>query len=111
MIPAVGELHLLQQLFDRKGVFRYLDGEVDILVGGEIGHEVVELKDKAHIISAIKGQLVGIRTVQRDILVVQFAAGCFIHAPDDIQQRTFSRPARAENYNQLALVQFEIDVF
>ena len=55
---AICQAHLLEHLRGVEGVRADLRGELHVFKGREVGDEVVELKDKAHVRAAIQHEVI-----------------------------------------------------
>ena len=84
-----------------------LGGEFDVLESCQVLHEVVELKDKSHIIPPVLGQLFAV--IAADLIPIEaddaFVAA--VHAAQHIEDGGFARAARPNDDGKLAFRNLE----
>ena len=84
-----------KQLVHIKRCIGKILADLDILLDGEVGNKVIELEDKAQIITSVVGKLR--RLEPEDLLSVYChrAAVHFIKSADAVEKRRFARAAGA----------------
>ncbi len=99
----------VERLVGAIGVSRDLGDERDVLARGEARDQVVELEDEADVLAPVARErgLVGEREIV--IAVVHVAAGRHVEPAEDVEQRRFAAARRAEQHDELALVEVEVD--
>ena len=88
-------------------VFADFNGNLHIFKGCQIGHQIIELKHKAHIAATVQCQVTF--AVCGNVVAVKhdFSVGYGVHAAEQIQKRGFPGARRAENDNKFSFVQIE----
>ena len=101
---------MAQHLLRIQGIPADLGGQLHILQGGEVLHQVVELEHEADVIPAVGGQLPA--GVAADQLAVHgdgaLVAG--VHASQDVQHRGFACAGGAYDDDELPLVHVKGDM-
>ena len=107
----MAEAHGGQGLSGFHGMGHDFRGQLYIFQGGQIGHQIIELEDEAHVIAAVVGPLVA--GVGGDVLAVNpnlpLAGG--VHAPQNVEQRGLAGTGSSQYNDQLALLDVKIQVF
>ena len=94
IVEAMAQSHFCQNVHRVHGILDDFGSQLHIFLGGQVGHQIVKLKDKADIISAVIGPLMGvelgdIHSINEDLPLI-----IGIHTTQDIEQGGFSRPRR-----------------
>ena len=103
VVQPLPQSHGAQHLGGIHGILADLGGQLHVLQGRQVGHQVVKLKDKANIVAAVGGQTLGV--IGGDLLHAQKdpALGEGVHAAQDIEKGGLSRAAGAYDDAQLPL--------
>ena len=103
------EAQRTQQVVDIERVFGQVRRDLDVLLDGEIGHQVVELEDKAQLTAAILAQ-VG-RLKHREVAAVhQNRAGIgILQAADQVEKGRLARARGPQHDADLAAVDGHVD--
>lgn len=98
-----------QQVVDIERVFGQVRRDLDVLLDGEIGHQVVELKHKAQLTAAILAQ-VG-RLEHREVAAVHHdGAGVgILQAADQVEKGRLARARGPQHDADLAAVDGRVD--
>ncbi len=72
-------------------VFGQVRRDLDVLLDGEIGHQVVELEDKAQLTAAILAQVGGLKHGEVAAVHQNRAGIGILQAADQVQKRRFAR--------------------
>ena len=102
LFQAVGEPHLGQGLCRVERARTDLARELDVLECGEVGDEVVELKDEAHVGAPVLNEL-GLAGM-RDVAPIDpdGAGSEGVHAAEDVERGGLARARCAEDDGELA---------
>ena len=84
--------------------------QLDVPLGGEHRHQVVELEDEADVRGAPARKLVGAEAVDPLSLDPHAAAGRRIQPADEVEQGRLARARRTHESHELALSYVEVDV-
>ena len=110
VVLSVRQSHLVQHGVGVQRVAADLSGQLDIFPRGQVLHQIVELKDKAHIIPAVGRQPLFIKAA--DLFAVQqdraLIAG--VHAAQHIQHGGLACARGAEDDAELALFDLKADM-
>lgn len=103
------EAQRTQQVVNDERIFGQVRRDLDVFLDGEIGHQVVELKDKAQLTAAILAQ-VG-RLEHREVAAVHHdrAAVGILQAADQVKKRRLARTRRSQHDADLSAVDGRID--
>lgn len=103
------EAQRTQQVVDIERVFGQVRRDLDVLLDGEIGHQVVELEDKTQLTAAILAQ-VG-RLEHREVAAVHHdgAAVGILQAADQVKKRRLARTRRPQHDADLSAVDGRVD--
>lgn len=98
-----------QQVVDIERVFGQVRRDLDVLLDGEIGHQVVELEDKSQLTAAILAQ-VG-RFEHREVAAVHQnrASVGTLQAADQVKKRRLARARGPQHDADLASVDGRVD--
>ena len=101
MIETIFQAHLRQQ-FDGPaphlgGDPRRQKGNEGVFDGGQIAQQIEILEDEADVVSPVPITLSRRKSGQRPLVDDDLPAGGFVEGPDQIEQRAFSAPGRADN--------------
>ena len=98
-----------QQVVDIERVFGQVRRDLDVLLDGEVGHQVVELEDKAQLTAAILAQ-VG-RLEHREVAAVHHdgAAVSILQAADQVEKGRLARARGPQHDADLAAVDGRVD--
>ena len=98
-----------QQVVDIERVFGQVRRDLDVFLDGEIGHQVVELEDKAQLTAAILAQ-VG-RLEHREVAAVHHdgAAVSILQAADQVEKGRLARARGTQHDADLAAVDGRVD--
>ncbi len=109
VVEPVAEPHQLERLLGLHRVGRDLADQRDVLPGGQAGDEVVELEDEADELAPVARELVVVGVAQVQLLVAQRPVRGTVEPADDVEQRRLAASGRAEQDDELGVVQVEID--
>ena len=106
---AVAKSHTDQRLHWIGRVLDEFGGEFHVLLGGEVGHQIVELEYKANIIPSVRGKL--LLGIGRNILSVHqdLSFRRRVHPPQNVKDRGLARAAWPYHYREFALLDLEVD--
>ncbi len=101
---APGQAHLGQGLLGVQRVGADLGRELDVLERREVGHQVVELENKAHVGAAVVNQIVFRGAADVATARHHGARRGVVHAAQDVERRGLARAGLAQDNGQLALL-------
>ena len=88
----------------------HLTGQFHVFQRGQVGHQVIKLKNEAHVQPTVLGQFPARKAGDLLAAYDDLAGGDFVHAAQQVQNRGLARAAGAQHHRQLALLHFEADV-
>src|SRR6516162_6162500 len=109
MTCAVVEPDKRQRLVWTHWLVRDLGYESDVLISSETRDQIVELKYKPDVLPAIGSERAVIEPGQFEVLEEDAAAGRLIEAAHDIKERRFPAARWAEQHDNLAAPNIEIE--
>ena len=109
LVAVLVEAQRTQQVVDIERVFGQVRRDLDVLLDGEIGHQVVELEDKAQLTAAILTQIG--RLKHREVAAVhQNRAGIgILQAANQVKKRGLARTRRPQHDADLAAIDGRVD--
>ena len=109
MIQPLAQAHQFQRLLGRHGLGSDVGHDGNIFARGEAGNEVIELKDKAHVVAA-KAREAGVAGVGQVFAVVPHLPGAgHVQPAQNVQQGRFAAARRPQHDDKFARAQFQID--
>ena len=103
------EAQRTQQVVDIERVFGQVRRDLDVFLDGEVGHQVVELKDKAQLAAAVLTQVGGLE--HREVAAVHHdGAGVgILQATDQVKKRGLARARGPQHDADLAAIDGRVD--
>lgn len=103
------EAQRAQQVVDIERVFGQVRRDLDVLLDGEIGHQIVELEDKAQLTAAVLTQVGGLE--HREVAAVHHdgAVVGILQAADQVKKRRLARTRRPQHDADLAAIDGCVD--
>jgi hypothetical protein len=92
MMDALMQAHQRQRLFRRQRIARHLGDERHVFQRRQARHQIIELKDKSHMIASVTRQLTLAGFMQRPAAKEHFAAGAAIQAAQNVEQGGLAGP-------------------
>ena len=111
IVESVAEPHRFENGFRVEMVVAYFNGDFNVFKRGKVRHQIIELKNKTYVATAIVGQL---PFVERSYIFPaknDFAARRRVHSSQKVKESCFSCAGRAENHHEFAFAQIERNVF
>lgn len=87
---AAAKSHIDQRLHWIGRVLDEFGGEFHVLLGGEVGHQIVELKHESDVVAPVIGQLFRVEVRDVDAVDDDLAFGIRVHAAQDVEHRRFA---------------------
>lgn len=88
--PRPAKSHIDQRLHWIGRVLDEFGGEFHVLLGGEVGHQIVELKHESDVVAPVIGQLLRVEVRDVDAVDDDLAFGIRVHAAQDVEHRRFA---------------------
>ena len=103
------EAQRAQQVVDIERVFGQVRRDLDVLLDGEIGHQIVELEDKAQLTAAVLTQVGGLE--HREVAAVHHdgAVVGILQAADQVEKGRLARARGPQHDADLSAVDGRID--
>ncbi len=99
----VAQAHVLQHVPGIQGMVADLGGQLHVLQGGEVLHQVVELEHEADVVPPVAGELPGVEVADPHAVHGDDAAGTAVHAAQHVQHGGLARAGGAHDDGELAL--------
>lgn len=87
---AAAKSHIDQRLHWIGHVLDEFGGEFHVLLGGEVGHQIVELKHESDVVAPVIGQLLRVEVRDVDAVDDDLAFGIRVHTAQDVEHRRFA---------------------
>ena len=87
---AAAKSHIDQRLHWIGRVLDEFGGEFHVLLGGEVGHQIVELEYESDVVAPVIGQLLRVEIRDVDAVDDDLAFGIRVHAAQDVEHRRFA---------------------
>ena len=110
VVHAAAQTDLLHDGLRVERIFADLTRQLYVFKRGQVGHQVIKLKDEADVRPAVIRQLRAAQTGDLFAPDGDGAAGRLIHAAQEVEQRGLACAGRAENDAELPLLDGEIHV-
>ena len=109
LVAVLVEAQRTQQVVDIERVFGQVRRDLDVFLDGEVGHQVVELKDKAQLAAAVLTQVGGLE--HREVAAVHHdGAGVgILQATDQVKKRRLARARGPQHDADLAAIDGRVD--
>ena len=109
LVAVLVEAQRTQQVVDIERVFGQVRRDLDVFLDGEVGHQVVELKDKAQLAAAGLTQVGGLE--HREVAAVHHdGAGVgILQATDQVKKRGLARARGPQHDADLAAIDGRVD--
>ena len=91
------------------GEVREQQRQLDVALGGEHRHEVVELEHEADVVRAPAGELAAAELIDAAAADADLARGRLIESADEIEERRLARARRTHERDEVALGDVEIE--
>ena len=91
-----------------QGIAADLGGQLHVLQGGQVLHQVVELEHEADVVAAVGGELLGVVIADPGAVHGDGAPRAGVHAPQHVEHRGLARPGGTHDDGELPLVHGEI---
>ena len=109
VIEPIAEADERERLARVERVVGDLGDQRDVLARGQAGDQVVELEDEADVAPPVARQLVLVGVGEVGAAIDDAAGGADVEAAQDVEQRRLAAARGAEQDDQLALEQIEVD--
>ena len=109
LVAVLVKTQRTQQVVDIERVFGQVRRDLDVLLDGEVGHQVVELEDKAQLTASVFAQVSGLE--HREVAAVhQNRAGIgILQAADQVEEGRLTRARGPQHDADLAAVDGRVD--
>lgn len=107
---AAAKSHIDQRLHWIGRVLDEFGGEFHVLLGGEVGHQIVELKHESDVVAPVIGQLLRVEVRDVDAVDDDLAFGIRVHAAQDVEHRRFAGSGWSQNDRKLAAFDAETHI-
>ena len=104
------QAHVPQDLLGGEGILADLGGQLHILQGGQVLHQIVELEHKPDVVPAVKGELLLVVAVDALPVHQNGALVAGVHAPQNVEYRGLSCARGAHDDAELSLFDLKGDV-
>ena len=108
---AAAKSHIDQRLHWIGRVLDEFGGEFHVLLGGEVGHQIVELKHESDVVAPVIGQLLRVEVRDVDAVDDDLAFGIRVHAAQDVEQRGLAGAGRPQQHAEFAFFHGQVDAF
>lgn len=104
LVAVLPEAERAQEVLHGQRVLGEVRGDLDVLLDGEVWHEVIELEDEAKLATAVLAEVSG--REGREVAAVDgdASAVCALEAADEVQEGRLARAGGAEHDADLAAV-------
>lgn len=103
------ETQRTQQVVDIERVFGQVRRDLDVLLDGEIGHQVVELEDKAQLAAAVLTQVGGLERGEVAAVHQNRAGVGILQAADQVKKRRLARTRGPQHDADLTAIDGRVD--
>lgn len=107
---AAAKSHIDQRLHWIGRVLDEFGGEFHVLLGGEVGHQIVELEYESDVVAPVIGQLLRVEVRDVDAVDDDLAFGIRVHAAQNVEYRRLACARRAQNDGQFAFFDAEAHI-
>lgn len=109
LVAVLVEAQRTQQIVDIERVFGQVRRDLDVFLDGKVGHQVVELEDKAQLAASVLAQIGGLE--RREIAAVHHdgAAVGILQAADQVEKGRLARARGPQHDADLAAVDGRVD--
>ena len=90
----MAQSYFCQNVHGVHGILDDFGGQFYIFLGSQIGHQIIKLEDKADIIPAVIGPLMGVELSDVDSINDDLTLIVGVHTAQDVEQGGFSRTRR-----------------
>jgi hypothetical protein len=108
MVETVAEADQRESVLGLDGVVRDVGDERDVFAGRQARNQVVELKDEAHVMAPIVGELVLAGVRQLVVAEPHPARRRHVQSAEDVEQRRFAAAGYAKKRQELARGEREV---
>ena len=109
LVAVLVEAQRTQQVVNVERVFGQVRRDLDVFLDGEIGHQVVELEDKAQLAAAILAQVAGVERGEVAAVHQNRAGVSILQAADQVKKGRLARTRRPQHDADLATVDGRVD--